>query len=349
VRTPIRGLVGLVLTMSLAVGVAACTRPPGGVPPTTTTTTPPVTTPGGGLPTPTTTKVRYGPGGNATTPFTLQPAGASGMTMIANRIIPNVSKPCSNCYLMGMQADLVRPNGESVNVDDGLWLHHMVMFQTGVQDVTCPNLGVGIMGQRFFSSGNERTPTIAGGPYGYKVGATGWTLIADLMGMSRATEQVFIEVTFNWLPANTPGVRPITPVWMDIFQCGTSEMPAKTGKYSYTYQLTSNRAGKLLGIGGHIHDGGTNVVITKNGQVVCDSVATYGGRPEYIEGPNSTHMPGMGHISEMHRCQGTAENPVTTVAVGDKLALSANYDSNAHMQMGTDPVMGIAIGYFDFG
>jgi hypothetical protein len=274
--------------------------------------------------------------------------------MIKNKIMFGVGKPCNDCYLLGMQADLVRKTAtgafESVNIDDGLWLHHMVMIASGKQDVTCAGKGlIGILGgQRFFSSGNERTPTVAGGAYGYPTGSEAWTLIADLMNMNSLPADVFIEVAYTHAPVSTPGLKPVTPVWLDINQCGTSEMPAKTGQYNYQYEWTSTKTGKLLGIGGHLHDGGTNLTIHKNGQLVCDSVATYGGRPEYIEGPGAG-MPGMAHISEMKRCQGTAAAPVTSIVVGDKIRLTANYDTTKHMVHGDEPVMGIAIGYWDFG
>jgi len=294
--------------------------------------------------------VRYGP-------YTVPAAGPNRMGMIKNSFAANVKRPCSNCYITSMQAGLITADGRSANVDRGLWLHHMVMFDSSKQDVTCPSLGVGILGQRFFSSGNERTPTNAGGPYGYpQNGNPSWTLIYDLMNMNATAQQVYITVTYGYAPLTTPGMRPITPVWLDVNQCSTSERAAQPGKkFQYSYSVTSQRAGKMLGIGGHIHDGGTNLTVTKNGQVICDSRATYGGKPEYIEGPG-LGMPGMAHISEMSRCQGTFENPVTTINVGDTMGITAYYDMTptgpgGDMDMGEapHPVMGIAIGYFDFG
>jgi hypothetical protein len=246
-----------------------------------------------------------------------------------------------------MQAGLETPDGANANVDRGLWLHHMVMADSAKQDLTCPGRGPGLLGQRFFSSGNERSPVASEGPFGYPQGTnSSWNLIYDLMNMTSQVRRVGITVTFEYVPLSTPGIKPMTPLWLDINQCANSERPAQTGQYSYSYSLTSQWTGKLIGIGGHLHDGGTHVTISTNGKVVCDSKATYGGTPAYVEGANSTHMPGMGHISDMSRCHGTEANPVTAIKPGDKIDLVAYYDANAHMQMGTHPVMGIAIGYF---
>jgi hypothetical protein len=87
--------------------------------------------------------------------------------------------------------------------------------------------------------------------------------------------KVNIKVTYQWVPG-TAAVKPALPVWLDVNQCSTtSEVPARTGRYGYTYRWTVNRPGKILGIGGHLHDGGTYLSITNatTGQLICNSVA----------------------------------------------------------------------------
>ena len=354
-RPSYRGVVALCLAvLGLTAGLTSCRRPPtrpptttrpstttGPTTPSTTSTTRPATTTTlPGSVTPTKVKVVYGPWD--------VPAAANGeMGMLENKIALNVKRPCTDCYITSMQADLEDTAGKSQNIADGVWLHHMVMFDSSKQDLTCPGRGPGLLGQRFFSSGNERSPVSAQGPFGYPQGTNStWNLIYDLMNMTKDVRRVAISVTYEYVPLSTPGIKPMTPLWLDIDQCADSEVLAKTGAYTYSYALTSKWTGKMIGIGGHLHDGGTHLTISNNGKVVCDSKATYGGTPAYIEGSSSTHMPGMGHISDMSRCHGTEANPVTSIAPGDTIELVAYYDSNAHMQMGDHPVMGIAIGYF---
>jgi hypothetical protein len=322
-----RACAPLIVVLGLVGGLTACRQP-----------APPPTGQPGQV---TTTTLRYGP-------YTIPAAKGAEMGMIENAIAFGVARPCSNCYITSMQAGLITPEGATVNVAQGLWLHHMVLADQAKQDLTCAAKGPGLLGQRFFSSGNERSPVASGGPFGYQQGTNdAWNMIYDLMNMTSAARQVYITVTYQYVSTSTPGYRPMTPLWLDINQCANSERPPQSGSYNYGYSLTSQWTGSMIGIGGHLHDGGTNVTIAKNSVLVCDSRATYGGTPDYIEGSASTHMPGMAHISDMSRCHGTAALPVTTIAPGDRIDLVANYDADAHMQMGNHPVMGIAIGYLD--
>ncbi|KAF1988726.1 hypothetical protein K402DRAFT_391439 [Aulographum hederae CBS 113979] len=69
----------------------------------------------------------------------------------------NMKKPCDGkCGLLSAQASLEYTNGTEANVDTGSWLHHVVQAATGEgkSDGVC-----GYPVERFFSSGNERTPT----------------------------------------------------------------------------------------------------------------------------------------------------------------------------------------------
>lgn len=64
----------------------------------------------------------------------------------------NATKPCDECILASMQADLLYPDGRVANANNGMWLHHVLMLNTGRQDTSCPQVY-----ERFFASGNERT------------------------------------------------------------------------------------------------------------------------------------------------------------------------------------------------
>lgn len=79
-----------------------------------------------------------------------------------------IPKPCTECTIVSQQAGLEFPDGKIANIDNGMWLHHMVHFAIGPgrQDPTCfgrqslPHFDVGASPQnseRYFSSGNERT------------------------------------------------------------------------------------------------------------------------------------------------------------------------------------------------
>jgi hypothetical protein len=97
--------------------------------------------------------------------------------------------------------------------------------------------------------------------------------------------------------------------------------------------------------GGHVHDGGTNVTTYVGNREICNSVVTYGGKPEDIESPNSKMGPGMAHISNDLVC-----NMMGTLNKDDPLHVQAFYNMQEHMPMKNvkgelSQVMGIAILY----
>jgi len=327
--------------------------------------------------TPGTITIKYGPfnvpGANepmegAFSAFATLVGGQAENGMIWNQPATDVKKPCENCYITSMNAGLEYVNGGNANISTGMWLHHMVLLDQGTNtwDATCrnspfslPHFAVGGSGsstERIFASGNERTVfdlSKANGTYGYKVN-TGdkFHLLVDLMNMNVARTPVYLTMTYKYTPANTAGIHNVKPVWLDVAQCGTSEATARTGSYDLvSAPWASNVAGPLLGVGGHLHDGGVNALIKKNGATICDSQMQYGTKPEFIEPGGMAHsdgddhsMGGMQHISEVNICW----NP-TTVAMNDNLTVTGHYDDSLHQQMThggrLHQVMAIAIAY----
>src|SRR5690606_24292541 len=127
-----------------------------------------------------------------------------------------------------------------------------------------------------------------------------WNLIYELAGMTAEPQNVIIEVDFEWVPASTPGMTNVEPVWMDLAQCGFSEISRPAGPSQASWTWTVNRPGGIMAIGGHIHDDGINIAIRNDstGELICDSRAGYGEDPLYID-----HR-GEGHISSMSKCTG---------------------------------------------
>ena len=92
-----------------------------------------------------------------------------------------------------------------------------------------------------------------------------------------------------------------------------------------------------------------------NGRQFCDSVASYGTKPEFVDpvGGGMDHGDGgmdhghggVSHISEMTMCP-----TGSTIAAGDKIVLKGNYDDTKYPQMVHDgklhSVMAIAILYY---
>lgn len=213
------------------------------------------------------------------------------------------------------------------------------------------------MGRRLFASGNERAvvrSNFAGGNYGIKMSNDSIFMMAiELMNASNKQLPVYFTMSYEYVDGEVAkDYKEAIPVWLDITGCGVGYTPAKTGVYQYTSPAwTSDVNGTLQYLGGHEHDGGTDVVLYKNGQQVCISKQLYGHRrPGYGSMPKDLLMADMDpmdnmpdtHISDVGECV-----EFGTIKEGDKLQITANYDANLHPQMERhkklDPVMGIAI------
>jgi stress up-regulated protein Nod 19 len=283
-------------------------------------------------------------------PYTI-PAGSGDphdhdtMGQIENKIVTNVAKPCTGCTLIGVTPDLVYTDGTKANLDTGPMLHHAMFAASGggKSDATCAGKGPGLLGERFFASGNERTAVdLQSLPYGYKIGSSEtWNLVIDLMNWQTTSKTVKLRVTYKYgTGSDHTGRAPVRPVWLDLDQCSLdSEVSVPIGLSDSHYEWKVNVPGKLIAAAGHIHDHGVNIELTNEstgGSLLCNSVAGYGG-PGY-ETPD-----GRKHISSMGVCMG---NPISTLSKDQTIRLHAIYNvPEGHHEI--NDAMGIAIAYIN--
>ena len=151
------------------------------------------------------------------------------------------------------------------------------------------------------------------------------------------------------------------PQIVDVGSCTEgSNKPAKAHtRFEYTSHpnYRSPIAGEISFIAGHLHDGGTHLTVKRNRRdVLCDSVASYGDKgdcasyafSETVHRNGHGHDHGHGedvHVSGLSTCTNLGR-----VEVGDKLGVTAYYDTTLHEPMEAhdgelEPVMGIAIMY----
>ena len=175
------------------------------------------------------------------------------------------------------------------------------------------------------------------------------------MNQALANQTAVVTITFEYLPGLPTDFHEVTPVWLDIGGCGGSDEPAKNDTaFQYTSPVwTANATGQVTCVAGHLHDGGTNLDITKNSDTLCDCVAAYGQNPGYIDpagttmnmGGMSGSMANMGkHISSLTECS------TGQINLGDTLSVTAHYNTSEYSAMiDTDgslaPIMGIGLMY----
>src|SRR5215207_2804553 len=119
--------------------------------------------------------VRYGA-------FTIPAATSAGPGMIENQLRLFVEKPCVDCHITSFTPQLVYADGSPATMDTGAMLHHFVLASQFQRDATCGGTLLGLAGQRFFASGDERTAVTFPPDYGYRVRwYDQWHLLVDLM------------------------------------------------------------------------------------------------------------------------------------------------------------------------
>jgi hypothetical protein len=179
----------------------------------------------------------------------------------------NIERPCQGeCTVLTQQAGLEFPNGTNANIDSGLWLHHMVGFIKGPTrwDPTCygwpsgPHLAIGGTGstsERMMASGNERafldySTNPAGSGY-HLTAQDKFAYLVDLMNMNMNANVVYVTMVYDYLDGPLPaGWLDVKTVWLDAFQCGTSEIapPKQNGAFTISSKpWKPNFEGKLLG------------------------------------------------------------------------------------------------------
>jgi hypothetical protein len=289
----------------------------------------------------TTRVVEYGPwtipAGNG------DPHDHDNAGMISNEIRFNVARPCTSCKLIAIDPELVDAStGREVNMRTGPMLHHFFFTAAGKTDLTCPGTGPGLLGQRFFASGNERTAIdIERLSYGYEVGSRDqWNMDVDLMNWSTETRAVKIKVTFKYATGTDATSRTnLTPWWLDVDGCSMDSLIEVPIGFSDTHrEIRAPSGGRLIAMAGHIHDHGVKDELTnqtRSEALICSSVARSGETEGYVS------PEGRLSISSMSTCIGT---PVAEIARGDTLRLHVQYEVPVG-HPAIDDAMGIMLGF----
>lgn len=313
----------------------------------------------GGLQTPkqaeavetTTTWMYNGPTGNGI-------SVAAGAAEVYITPVPGVAAACTNCYITRIVPDLVYKNdashadGTTANYNDnnsldGIWMHHMVVYDP--------------CGPGSVASGNERSVWSLPAGYGRLHTNCNWFVNYHLHNNGTATRSVAVKLVVTYRTAET--LTNVTPIWWDMSNRAypkSSEFDVPEG-YSDTHtgsggtdingDFTSTIQATIIAMGGHVHDYGISVSAYNNrlGDYICTSVAGYGSGSRYLPtgGPGTPGHPAAGnavtlnqayhepnsppddryHIQEMTPCSQTPVQAV--ICVGDVIRLHTQYNNSS--------------------
>jgi hypothetical protein len=183
-------------------------------------------------------------------------------------------------------------------------------------------------------------------------------MLMEFMNTAPDARDAVMEIDYEFIPgkmAKDMKFERVDTMWLDVGGCTGSEQTVKsngTSEYEMEKPFEIKRAGRVLGTGSHLHDGGMHLEVKKDDKAICDSVAAYGGSPAFISTTPMPAMPGMPagetkveHVSSISACYNLGE-----YKKGDKFAVKAYYDMEKHPGMKEvdgklAPVMGISLVY----
>ena len=160
-----------------------------------------------------------------------------------------------NGWFRGFRVELVDGHGRAVPAHV---MHHMIMVNFSRRQLLYP------AAERLMGTGTETgevsVPKTIGVPMkpGMKLGM----YIAWHNDTGQDLEGVYLKLIMLWTPKNqNPQPVNALPIYMDVNLTvgGTNTFDVPAGKSSKAYEFTLPVGGRLLGVGGHMHDYGSGV------------------------------------------------------------------------------------------
>jgi hypothetical protein len=258
------------------------------------------------------------------------------LTLPANTGHMNMPQPPDMVWDVPMDGWLLAYHPRLVDAGDnavpGTPLHHTAFWNENRADFLCPNKE-----EHIFGAGSEMTDWAEVPGYGYHVQKDDKIRIETMVYNPTATsyDKVYLEVQIPFVDANWPSVgkmiRNVYPAWMDVKSCGDSSYDLPAGKSEKSGTVTVKYDGVLLGVGGHLHDYGREVVLqdVSRKETVATLDAKVGDQGQLVSMPTKLFLAEGGY----------------KFGAGDVLKISATYE-NPTGKLLHDGAMGIAVGYF---
>ncbi|HYX69976.1 MAG TPA: hypothetical protein VE825_12640 [Terriglobales bacterium] len=207
-------------------------------------------------------------------------------------------------------------------------LHHVAFWNTGRSDFLCPNKL-----EHIFGAGGEMNDWPAQPGIGYRVRPGDKIRITSMFhnptdaGYSAA----YLEVKVEYKTVAEARLASVYPAWLDVQACGESGYDLPPGVNVHTGSFTLAYSGKLLGVGGHLHDYGKGLTLTDDSSkdVIADLPPKTDAQGRLLSMPIKLFLDRGGY----------------PLALGQVLTVSAQYE-NPTGQAIPEGAMGIVVGYF---
>jgi len=170
------------------------------------------------------------------------------------------------------------------------------------------------------------------------------SMATELMNAHKKEREAALTITYEYIPYLPEEFSTVTPIWLDVGGCH-SDVPVPTDESKFELDSppwVSSLSGRIVNFMSHLHDGGVELRLQKEGIDVCVSEAEYG---VTRRSKGHKHDTEMSHIVRMSEC-----SDVGRIRIGEEWSVKAQYDLEKHEPMldehgQPEPVMGIAIVY----
>lgn len=170
----------------------------------------------------------------------------------AEQVPPRTLEIPFDGWITAYHPALVTPGGAPI---PGRLLHHVAFWNTNRADFLCPNKD-----EHIFGAGGEMNDWPALPGFGYRVHKGDRIRITTMFHNPTDTDypQTTLRVKIEYAAVEA-NLKSVYPAWFDAKQCGESDFALQASGTKVTGDLAVNYSGRLLGVGGHMHDYGESL------------------------------------------------------------------------------------------
>jgi hypothetical protein len=209
-------------------------------------------------------------------------------------------------------------------------LHHVAFWNTSRRDFLCPNKE-----EHVFGAGGEMNDWPAVPGFGYRVHPADRIRVSTMFSnpTDASYPKVYLEIheEYQLTQPGAEALKSVYPVWFDVMECRNSGYTLAPGKNVTTGNFTLGYSGVLLGVGGHLHDYGQQLVLedATRGQVIVTL---------------DSQLDPAGRILSMP-VDSFADRGGYRLDKGEAVRVTATYDNLTGKRI-PEGAMGIVVGYF---
>lgn len=209
-------------------------------------------------------------------------------------------------------------------------LHHAAFWNTARPDFLCMNKE-----EHIFGAGGEMNDWPALPGYGYRVKKGDRIRISTMFANPTAANysSAFLDVRIEYRIASAASsqLQDVYPAWFDVMQCENSGYTLAPGLSMKSGNFHMRYAGKLLGVGGHLHDYGE--WLTLKDSTSSETIATLAANSDIA-----------GHVLSMP-IESFASRGGYPLKLGDAIEVTDAYHNSTGKEI-PEGAMGIVVGYF---